>query len=284
MSVWRRLARWVQLTYPPSFRESYGDELDALLTDVDPGPREVGDLLRHGVLAWLRPAVVGHGPERARRRMQASVSTTWVAWAAGFLVAPAVNRAVLDPPLPGADSAVRALLGVAVWAFAVGWVVALLAGVPLGLRVVGIAWRRRDRTTLMLLAPSVVLLGLEASATVVLALLAPGRIQPVRPIPAWLVGLGALWLLGLACLIVSGAVGPALALGRAGCSARALKMPTVLAAPLALALAVATGASLAATVRADGGPLTAVPVAVAGVAAAVALTSAGRGLRVVLRH
>lgn len=283
MSGWRRLARWAQLTYPPSFRERYGDELDALVADVSVGPREVLDLLRRGALAWLRPAVVGSGPERARRRMQASVTTTWVAWAAGFLVAPAVNRAVLDPPLPTADGVVRALLEVASWAFAVGWVVALLAGVPLGLRVVSIAWRRRDRRTLLLLAPSVALLGLEGAATAARALLAPGHTGPGRPIPVWLVALGVLWVSGLVGLVVSGAVGPALALGRVRCSARQLTVPAVLAAPLALALAVATVASLAAAIRADGGSLTAVPLAVAGVAAA-ALTSAGRGLRVALRR
>ena len=120
--------------YPPSFRARYGAEMAALVQDVGPSRRTAADLWRGAARAWLRPSF--SGADARRQRLQASVATTWVAWCAGFLVAPAVNRWLLDPPQRGATSGVRTLLDVAQWLWFAGWVAALLGAAPLVARSV----------------------------------------------------------------------------------------------------------------------------------------------------
>jgi hypothetical protein len=71
--------RWALRAYPPSFRDRYGDELAALVDDLAPSWRHTADLYAGAARAWLRPRFTG--PEPERRRLQASVTTVWVACA-----------------------------------------------------------------------------------------------------------------------------------------------------------------------------------------------------------
>jgi hypothetical protein len=96
--------------------------------DTGTSTRTTVDLAMGAAKAWLRPSFTG--PDAGRRRLQASLATTWTAWCAGFLVAPAVNRALLDPPAPGVTGGVRALLGTAFVLFFVGWALALAGAAP----------------------------------------------------------------------------------------------------------------------------------------------------------
>src|SRR5690242_7077585 len=114
-----RLAGLAIKAYPPSFRDRYGDELRALVDDLPSSSRATADLVRGAARAWLRPSLTG--PDARRRRLQATLATTWVAWCAGFLAAPAINRALLDPPTHGTTAFVRDMLDVAQALFFSGW-------------------------------------------------------------------------------------------------------------------------------------------------------------------
>jgi len=52
--------RLLVLLYPPSWRERYGDELEAVLEDRPPGPFEVSDLLLGALDAHLHLSGLGH--------------------------------------------------------------------------------------------------------------------------------------------------------------------------------------------------------------------------------
>ncbi|MBN9620136.1 MAG: hypothetical protein J0H43_10470, partial [Actinobacteria bacterium] len=81
-----RLTAAALRAYPPSFRERYGPELTALVEDLPTTPRNTVDLLVGAARAWLRPRF---GADGRRGRLQATLATTWLAWCAGFLAAPA---------------------------------------------------------------------------------------------------------------------------------------------------------------------------------------------------
>ncbi|MCA2226263.1 hypothetical protein [Nonomuraea aurantiaca] len=74
------VARVVMACHPPWFRERYGEELAALVEETGGGPRVLLDLAAGAVRAWLRPALSGDPAARVRRRMQATLATTWIAW------------------------------------------------------------------------------------------------------------------------------------------------------------------------------------------------------------
>jgi hypothetical protein len=94
-----RLARIAMRLYPPSFRVRYGEELAALVEDMPASRHATVDLFVGAGRAWTRPSFAGDGA--LRLRLQASAATTWVAWCAGFLVVPAMTKALLDPPPNG---------------------------------------------------------------------------------------------------------------------------------------------------------------------------------------
>lgn len=275
--------------YPPTFRERYGAELATLVDDVEAERgsrlRDVVDLVDGAVRAWLRPALPTAPSEARRRRLQASVATTWVAWCAGFMVAPTVNRAVLDPPLPGVSMVARRLLEVAQVTMFVGWGLALLAGAPLGLRVVALAARGRDRAVLGRVAPAVALLAVETAGFGALWLLRRGH-PAVWPRPsAVFVVVGVVWLAGFCALVAAGGIGLAAALAAARPPAEWLRVPALLALPVAAALAGTAMASAGAVLLTGGatGYFGAVPTLTALVASVVGVTSAARGTRAALR-
>jgi MFS family permease len=266
-------ARLALRVYPPSFRDRYGAELEALVEDTGSGPLTVANLLWGALRAWLRPVLPNEPGER--RRLQASVATTWVAWCAGFLVSPATNRALLDAPVPGATTGVRFLLHVAQLAMALGWLLVLLAGVPLGLRVVLAAFRARDHRTLRPLWTPVALLVIEAMGAGLLVLLRGD--MSTQPSGAFIL-VALLWTLGFGALVVTGAAGPALALTRARPRREVLWLPALLAVLLAIALSVASAACLVAVAAADvTGPFTVPIVVLALGASTVALVTSLRG-------
>lgn len=276
-----RMTRLALAAYPPAFKERYAGELAALVDDLDDlgaGPRTAFDLLRGATLAWMRPPLPAHPEERVRRRMQATVTTVWVAWCLGCLAGPATNRWLLDPPTPAAGATVRDLLNVAQVAWYAGAVLAVLGTLAFVRPVLLPALRRRDwpalRPILTLLAVAVA----ECGLTLALVLRVHQLPQGSRPSEAvW--ALLAAWLAGFAALVLVAAAAPAVTMVRTRPAARTLRGPAALAVVVTLALAVVVVASLAASAMAGAGWFSLPPLVVGAVATAAALTSTARGLR-----
>ena len=280
MSV-RAGTRLALRAYPPSFRRRYGGELSALVDDLG-ASASAGDLWRGAARAWLRPSLTG--TDAPRQRVQASLATTWVAWCAGFLVAPATNRALLDPPLAGTDATVRGLLDAGTILFGLGWALALLGALPIVVRSVLPALRTPGRTALRPLLAPLLLSALVGAGLVTLVLLRHvHRLTGAHPSGGLLV-VGAVWLAGFLAFVISLGLAPAAALGRLAPAAITMRLPALLLGPLALVLTASFAVSLSAVLGARGASLLGSPVplvgvlVVAGAAALVACVSAARGL------
>ena len=228
----RRGARWALRCYPPSWQERYGTELAEVTGD---GRGVTLDLLVGALRAWMRPV----GPRTLAARRQSAVGTVHISWCAAFVAAAVFTKAVADPPLPGLTSGVaQPLWAVVRAAFVLGWLVLLLGGAGLLLRVAVPAVRARRWHVLRPLLPGAALLLVVAAGVPVVG--SYGNQAPsLRPVLAILV-----WLaLGLA-LVVTGALGPVLTLRRSGLPASALRWPFRLAAAVGLAAVVLAAAAL----------------------------------------
>ena len=204
----RPIARTLIRCYPPSFRSRYGEELEALVEDLGSRWRTGADLAWGAMRAWCTPRVAG--PQRLGWRRRATVSTLWVTWCLAALGAPATSKALLDPPAPGVGAAVRVLMNLVQINFVLGWLLALLAAVPLAVRAIRSVRAARRGRDLRPLIPALVLGVVE----VVGFLLLRDAAGPSRTLAgADLVGALA-WLAGLAGLVLAMAWGPALALSR----------------------------------------------------------------------
>ena len=242
MNVWVRVALRL---YPPSFRERYGAELAALADDLGPSCRHRLDLFLGAARAWLLPSFSGRDAVRAR--LQASVSTVWVAWCAGFLLVPAMAKALLDPAGPHTGPTVRALLLVADAALVLGTASALLGAGWIAVRALLPAVRSGQRSLLLPLLPVLVLAlveGAGAAALAVTELTATGRSAPA----AW----AGAWVAGLLVLVTCAGIGPALTIHRLRPQPRLLRLPGLLALVSTACLVVTTGASVAAALIAQG--------------------------------
>jgi hypothetical protein len=272
-----RLSRGALRAYPPSFRTRYGDELAALVEDLPDRPRISVDLFLGAARAWLRPPM-----SSLQRRRQASAATTWVAWCAGFLVAPAINRSLLDPPMSGASGGVGDLLNIAYVLFFLGWALALLGAAPVVVRAVMPAVRSLSWPALRPLLPALILGVVEAAGLVGLALTSHMHAAHASTL---FITAAVLWLFGFAAFTCSIGIGPAVTLTRLEPGADVLKAPTWLAMPLALTLATLTGCSLAATLIAGDATLASssalvfVTLGVGCLASVVALVSSGHAVR-----
>jgi len=283
----RRLARRVLRWYPPSFRARYGSELEALVDAVPGSARTTADLFWGAVRAWLRPVFTGE--DAARRRLLASISTTWIAWCAGFLVAPAANKALLDPPGTGASMTVRILLSCGSALFVVGCLIALVGVILLLVRAVLPAVRSRAWVALRPLVPAIVLGVIEAAGILALAVIGHSNVvtgtQPTMVSSLVL----AAWLAGLAAFLGCLGIGAAVSLQRLEIKASTLHVPALLAVPLALILAAMSACDIMAVILAGDAALfssvlpVVVVLAVAGTASAAALTSSTRGIQAI-RH
>jgi hypothetical protein len=262
--------------YPPSFRDRYGAELAALVEETGAGPRVCWDVAVGAAAAWLRPAFTGEPSERDRRRVQAGLSAIWVAWCVGMLAVPVVDRALLDPPVPGAGRAVRTLVAGGWWVLLAGGAVAAGCALLLIRRVLVPALRSGRRRVGRPLLPAVVLLVLESAGTGGVWLLRRGH-PPAWPHPSTAFVAALLgWLAGLAALAVVGTAGPPVALRRAGPPARAMRLPAVLAIGVTAALTALAALQAAAVLLAGHGPVAFGGAAVAVLAAAGALLSTWR--------
>lgn len=283
----RRLARRVLRWYPPSFRARYGGELEALAETLPGSARTTADLFWGAVRAWVRP--VFPGTDGMRRRLLASISTTWIAWCAGFLVAPAANKALLDPPGPGAGMTVRVLLYSGSALFVVGWLISIAATILLLVRAVLPALRSRAWFALKPLVPAMALGAIEAAGILTLAVVGHSNlVTGTQPTMVSTVVLAA-WLAGLVAFLGCLGVGAAVSLQRLEIKAWTLQIPALLAVPLALVLAIMSACDIAAVILAGDAALfsSVIPVivvlAVAGTASVAALTSSARGIRAI-RH
>lgn len=273
-----RMARAILRAYPPSFSARYGAELAALIDDLPPSARATLDLARGAARAWISPRFAG--PDAHRLRLQASVCTTWLAWIAGFLIAPVMNKALLDPPAPRVSGLVRALLYAGSATLLVGWVLVVIGIASIAIRGWLPGLRSRPGALIRPLIPAIVLALLLVIGLLTIATLG----TPVRLNGATQAAF-ALWFCVLVGFLVCAGVGPGMSLRRLEMSAPALRLPARLAGGAALALAAMCGCSLvAATVAGDPTLFNSrVPVVVALViactSATVALVSSRRGIR-----
>jgi hypothetical protein len=272
-------ARWALAAYPPSFRERYGDELEALVDDVSPSWRHTAGLFRGAATAWLRPAFTG--PDPTRRRMQASLTTVWAAWCAGFMLAPAIDKALLDPPGAHVDATVRRLLDVSSALLVAGWALALAGATLVAARALVPALRAHRSSVLRPLVPALVLAVVEAVGLVVLAVAT--RTSDAKPSTTSVV-IGTAWLVGLLALLVSSGLGPGVTIRQLHPDATVLRVPTMLAAALSVCLAALTATAGAAVVVAGDAtligafaPVAAVD-AIGVVASVTAVVSSARGV------
>ncbi|HEY3506383.1 MAG TPA: hypothetical protein VGN37_26785 [Actinocatenispora sp.] len=270
------MIRLLLACYPPSFRDRYGAELAALVEDTGSGPRVCWDVAVGAAAAWLRPVFTGEPAERVRRRVQAGLAATWVAWCAGMLAVPLVDRAVLDPPLPGVTGTVRTLLAGAWLVLLAGGLVAAAGALVLSRRVLLPAVRSGRRRVWRPLLPAAVLSLAEVAGAAGVWLLR--REHPAvwpHPSAAFVAALLG-WLAGLAVLAVLGAVGPPVTLRRAAPPARTMRLPAVLAVGVTAALTVLAVVQVAAVVLAGRGSVAYGGAAVAVLAAVGAMVSTWR--------
>ncbi|GIH67122.1 hypothetical protein [Microbispora siamensis] len=261
------LAGVVLACYPPWFRERYGEELAALVEETDGGPRVTLDLALGAARAWLRPALAGDSAARVRRRMQATLATTWVAWCAGISSVPMLDRLLLDPPPPGTPHVVGVLMSVSWVLVLAGCLVAVAAALLLTLSVLVPA---RDGRLVAPLLPGGVLAGVEAVGGLMLA-------QPHRHSAGFLAGVLA-WVGGLALTGLAAAAGPVVTLCRARPSAVAMRRPVRLAVAVTAVLGAVALVDGVAAAMADRTALTLSVVAACGVAALCSSISVVRTL------
>ncbi|MCW3815099.1 hypothetical protein ONA91_11600 [Micromonospora sp. DR5-3] len=270
------MIRLLLACYPPSFRERYGAELAALVEDTGTGRRVCWDLAVGAAAAWVRPRFTGSPDERVRLRVQAGLSTTWVALCLGMLAVPMVARALLDPPVPGATGTVRTLVWVAWLVLLAGGAVAAGCALLLARRVLVPALRSGRRRVWRPLLPTVVLLLLDTAGTGGVWLLRRGHPAAwPHPSPAFVAAVLG-WLAGLAVLAGVGAAGPPVTLRRAAPPVGVMRLPAVLAVGVTTALTVLAVVEVAAVLLAGDGPLAFAGAATAVLAACGALVSAGR--------
>lgn len=287
------LARLAVACYPPTFRARYGEEMAALVSDRHSTGRTVVDLFAGAARAWVRPVLAGGDAERRRRRLQATVATIWTTLIAGFLVAPATDRALLDPAPPHIPAGTVALFTIGAAAAGVAGVLVGTAGLRLFLETMRASDRGRRRRILSPLIPGIALVSTELAglAGIVLWRRSFPALGANPDFPGGFTTAVLLWgVLFVATLIAVG-FGPALALTRANPPTDSLRLGARVALPVAALLTVATVTSaIAAFMLLSSNEydwfahvLTWGVLAVAAGASVVALVSAGRGSRIAYR-
>jgi hypothetical protein len=262
--------------YPPSFRDRYGAELAALVDETGAGPRVCWDVAVGAAAAWLRPTFIGEPAERVRRRVQAGLSATWVAWCVGMSSVPVVAWDLLDEPVPGVTGAVRALVSGSWLVLLVGGAVAGVGALLLTCRVLVPALRSGWRQVWRPLLPAAALLVVESVGAGGVWLLRSAH-PAVWPHPsAAFVAAVIGWLVGLVALAVAGAVGPPVALRRARPPIRVMRLPGMTAIGVTAALAALAVTQVVAVLLAGPGPVAVGGAAVATLAATGALVSTWR--------
>lgn len=278
--------RLLLASYPPYFRERYGEELDALLDDTGTGPRVALDLLLGSARAWLRPAYAAAPEERLRLRLLSTTSTLWVCWCVVILGSMGVLRLLEDPPAPTLDQAAP-MLAALHRAGAVGLVVSavlvLVAAVPLGWSAL-----RTSPAARRIVAGPVV--GVVAVGALMLVLLGWTRANPDAlaqgyDLPAWVLLAELAWVLLVGVTALWWTIAMPRALRAARPSRTSLRVPVLVGLPLSAVLLVPTALAVSVTVATGtywGRAYTAVGAcwtAAVCLAAVAAVVSSVRGLR-----
>ncbi|MFE1315642.1 hypothetical protein [Streptomyces sp. NPDC058755] len=266
-------ARVALRSYPPSFRERYGCELEALVEDTGAGPSIVADLLVGALRAWLHPVMPEESAERRRRRMQASVATTWVTWCAALYALPMLGFILSEEPGLTPDL-VRRLLDVAQYAM-YGAGLILLAGALALLAETSRTGNRAAWRPLVALVPTL------PTWLIAPLLLAYASIDPIS---YWV---GALAVLGPAAFLITMAVAPAVVVTRCRPSAKVLRLLALSGVAVAFAVTTTGVACVAALTMTtdDAAQLVTMPILAVTVAASTAaLVSSGRGAKAALHR
>lgn len=152
-----RSAKWLLAAYPPHFRARYGGELEAVLEELPTGgPALLFDLARGALRAWISPAF-GSGVQAVKPRLQATVSTVFVAFSVALFAAAGFARAVDDAPVPGLRGGALAAFHVSTAIFSTLAVAVAAFGLVVWTRLMVRAWRASDRRVIVLAALPAVL-------------------------------------------------------------------------------------------------------------------------------
>jgi hypothetical protein len=288
------LTRLALLCYPPSFRERYGEEMTALVSDRGTSGHTVSNLLAGAARAWVRPVLAGGPAERGRRRLQATFTTIWVTVIAGFLVAPATDRALLDPAPAYIPTGTVTLFTIGAGAAALACLLSASAGLRLFLHTIRAHDGEQRRRILRPLAPGVALAVVDLVGLGLImwwrSTYPPLSADPHFPII--FTGVLLLWGVLFAATLIAAGFGPAIALTRAAPPARWLLPGARLAVPIAGLMAVAAATSAIASMMLLSHNnydwftqlFTVGSLSIAAGASVVALVTAGRGVRVAFQR
>lgn len=198
-----------------------------------------------------------------------------------------MTKALLDPPPNGTVAGIRALMGVGTALLVIGWQCALAGALPLAVKSVIPAWKTRNWRALRPLLPALLLGVAEGATTVTWVVTSGGHAEQLaHPSGPYLPAVIPL-LVGGAVFIAALGTGPATTLRRLDASPAQLKVPAMLAIPVAIALAglttccvIAVLISAAPEAQLIGSNIpVALVLAVAVVSSITALVSSTRGLR-----
>jgi len=267
--------------YPLAWRQRYGAEMHALIDDDPPGARGAASLVHGAAAAHLDP------PRRLSatpaERMRLSVTAVFMCWMAISIAGAGFQKETEELPFGWAARA-HPLLAIARDVIIAGAIVGVAAitvgGLPLLLHALNVAYRRRDRRLIALLAlPGVAAAGFALVTVAAAAAVASSGGGPPAAGP---VALALAWQAAGVVCVGACALAPRLVLARIEAPPWMLKLAAVASVPLAAAMVAITLAiagydvelylrapSLAAQSGVGPFPTTGVALALAAAAAAV---------------
>lgn len=283
--------------YPQAWRRRYGDEMRALIEDGEVRPADLAGLLAGAATSHLRPRSRAIGALEPSERLRNTVGAVALCWGGLVLAGASFAKETEDPTFRSAGHAhplLGALHGAITGLALASALVVALAGAPLLVWVVRLAWHERRRDLARLLAIPPLAIGQLAAATALLVwwiqrghLRSPDRVG-LAAFAVW-----AALATGTAAVC---ALAPRLVLARVDAPERLLRLAVrgavaLIACMGAITLstslyAIALASSAPAEARQSGGPLwptTALALAFAAVvmvlATALATVSTVRGAR-----
>jgi hypothetical protein len=286
--------RLILALYPLSFRERYGEELQALVEDTSKSRRVAFDLALGAAKAWIGPKFGGTPEQQQRSRLLATILTVLWSWSLVLVALGSFNKMVNDPAVNGLRQPVTAVafqLALVSMYVATGLI---MIGAVIYWGVIAAASRRERNVRTLVLASTPAGAGLIwYGATWALAWLLTHVVVGHQLAPttvAALVVVVLIWALLSVVLAAVSWMNIALAMRRANLSVKLLRPGLIGAVAVASSLTVAVG-SMAVTILALRGPGGLPPtvenlllgygaVPAAAVVTVIAAVSVRRGLRV----
>jgi|GEM_PF-4570967 len=236
--------RWIIRCYPRQWRDRYEDEMLALLEECKITPKTMLDLIVGAVDAHLNYSGITEGVVNMVNRVRSGVVMTFCAFIV-FGVGWAMLQRINDP-VPNFQTAAHAhpelnvLHGALLIVGCIGFVVFLLAGMPLFFVSIKRAMEQRKKSVLL---PFGIALGCALAA-----LLATGGIawwRPERHVYVYLLS----YLAVMAILLITGTVAVSLVVARTEFQARELRLVFVPETAILISMVIAALLSILSLIR-----------------------------------